>query len=109
MSDEVASRREELLSSVREASEHNADALHSRFSPRSNNEVDGIKTDFAKGSFAIRLVICLTLFIGFYYMHETKTSVFKVTSDNIISEISNGVKADEVMSQLTSWMEVENK
>jgi hypothetical protein len=103
MNDESLSRREELINSIREASSQNTETLNSRISPKPYMEGEK-EHSLPKNTFAIRFIICLVLFIGFYYLRETKASIFQVTSDKIIKEVSKGVEADEVISRVTKWI-----
>ncbi|HIT91042.1 MAG TPA: hypothetical protein IAC41_11585, partial [Candidatus Merdenecus merdavium] len=42
--------------------------------------------------------------IGFYYMHQSKTTIFNMDSLKIMDEVTKGLDADTVMKQITEWI-----
>ena len=91
---------EELLASMRETARENRESLESRYEPgraaeREETEEQEPVTMPGAGSFYLRTVLCLLLFLGLLFLRRENRSVFGLSPEELQETISSGVLLQE--------------
>ena len=87
---------EELLASLRETARENRESLESRYGPGRVAEREGTGKEEpvtipGTGSFYLRTVLCLLLFLGLLFLRRENRSVFGLSPEELQETISSGV------------------
>lgn len=96
---------EELLSSMRETARENRESLESRYEPgraveREEAEEQEPVTMPGSGSFYLRTVLCLLIFLGLLFLRRENRSVFGLSPEELQETISSGVLLQETTEDM---------
>ena len=93
-------RRKQLLNQTRSlyTDKYDCPAVHPRYQNVYRNMYENEQTK--KGTFGVRMFLCLLLFVGYLYLDYQKTELFEITSSDIEQYISEDLALDIIRENM---------